>query len=144
MRDIKAEEPLNITVERGQDTLDLTVIPKVREPLTWQTITRFSTAPTAPHSPSAPNVPVSPLAEHVITVERIEVPEIDSVHMTEQIEQMREEIEERRALMEAGRVAPRDGEYEIEFHEYVGNGEFCTPRCECMVWPANGTGIATG
>jgi len=124
MRDIKAEEPLNITVERGQDSLDLTVIPKVREPLTWQTITRFSTAPTAPHSPSAPNVPVSPLAEHVITVERIEVPEIDSVHMTEQIEQMREEIEERRALMEAGRVAPRDSEYEIEFHDMSEMGNF--------------------
>ena len=124
MRDIKAEEPVNITVERGQETLDLTVTPQVREPLTWQTITRFSTAPTAPPSPSAPNVPGSPLAEHVITVERIEVPEIDSVQMTEQIEQMRAEIDERRALMEAGRIAPRDGEYEIEFHDMSEMGNF--------------------
>lgn len=120
MRDIKADEPLNISVERGQQTLDMTVVPEVREPLTWQTVVRF---PTAPHAPSAPGAPED--TEHVITIERIEVPEIDSVEMTAQIEQMRSEIEKRRAVMEVHRVAPDvDGEYEFEFHELSEMGNF--------------------
>ena len=53
----------------------------------------------------------------MISIERIEVPEIDTVEMTAQIEQMRTEIEKRRSLMEVHRVAPVDGEFEFEFHE---------------------------
>jgi len=109
MRDIQADEPLNISVERGQQTLDLTVVPEVREPLTWQTVVRFPTAPRAPGAPED--------TERVISIERIEVPEIDTVEMTAQIEQMRTEIEKRRSLMEVHRVAPVDGEFEFEFHE---------------------------
>lgn len=120
MRDIKADEPLNISVERGQQTLDLTVVPEVREPLTWQTVVRFPTAPSAPGAPGTPDD-----IDHVITVERIEVPEIDTVEMTAQIERMRGDIEKRRAQMELERVAPdAEREYELEFHELSEMGNF--------------------
>ena len=124
MRNIKADEPLNISVERGQQTLDLSVVPEVREPLTWQTVVRFPTAPSAPGAPED--------ADHVITIERIEVPEIDTVEMTAQIEQMRAGIEKRRALMEVGRVAPVDGEFEFEFHEMSEMGNAALH--EANVW----------
>lgn len=112
LHDIKADEPLVISVKREKQILDLTVVPEVREPLTWQTITRF---PTAPQAPAAPG--------QVISIERIVVPEIDTVAMTAQIEQMRSEIEKRRAMREASRVAPADGEWEIEIDEFseLGN-----------------------
>lgn len=115
MRDIKADEPLSVSVERGKKTIDLSVVPEVREPMSWQSVTRFPTAPRAPRSPTAPQAPTAP--DKVIRVERIVVPEIDTVEMTMQIEQMRAEIEKRRALREAGRVETDERELEIELHE---------------------------
>ncbi|MDX2416449.1 MAG: PDZ domain-containing protein [Xanthomonadales bacterium] len=122
MRDIEADEPLVISVEREKKTIDLTVVPEIREPMSWQSVTRFPTAPRAPHSPNAPRAPTAP--DKVISIERIVVPEIDTVEMTEQIEQMRVEIEKRRVLREAGRVEPGDGEWEIELHELSELGTF--------------------
>jgi len=113
MQKIKADESVIVSVERGDKTLDLTVTPEVREPLTWHTVTRFPSAPSAPDSP-----------EHVVTIERIVVPEIDTGEITEQIETMRIEINERRALMEAEGFAPIDGDYEFEFHEMSEMGNF--------------------
>ena len=113
LHDIKPDEPLIISVERDEQTLDLTVVPEVREPLTRQFITRFPTAATKPGAP-----------ERVITIERIVVPEIDTVALAEQIEQIRIEIDERRALREVMRVEPLDGEYEFEFHEMSEMGDF--------------------
>jgi C-terminal processing protease CtpA/Prc len=110
LREIKADEPVIVSVERGSETLDLTVVPEVREPLTWQTITRF---PSAPHAPG-----------QVITIEGIEVPEIDTEALAEQIEQIRIEIDERRVLMESGEFAPHDREFEFEFHELSEMGDF--------------------
>lgn len=115
MRDIKADEPLSVSVERGKKTIDLSVVPEVREPMSWQSVTRFPTTPRAPRSPTAPQAPTAP--DKVIRVERIVVPEIDTVEMTMQIEQMRAEIEKRRALREAGRIETDERELEIELHE---------------------------
>ena len=122
MRDIEAGEPLVISVERDKKTIDLTVVPEVREPMSWQSVTRFPTAPREPRSPNAPQAPTAP--DKVISIERIVVPEIDTVEMTRQIEQMRAEIEKRRALREAGRVEPDDGDWEIELHELSELGNF--------------------
>ena len=120
MRDIEADKPLIIAVERKDQTLDLTVVPEVREPLTWKTVTRFPTADSA-----APVVSVLPDPDapgQVITIERIVVPEINTEGITEQIHQMRVEIDERRSLRELDRVA--DGGYEFEFHEFSELGDF--------------------
>ena len=118
MRDIEADEPLVITVERENQTLDVTVVPEIREPLSWQSVMRFPTAPGAPASPGSPDAPSAAAApENTITIERIVVPEINSVEMRVKIEQMREEIEKRRALRDVAKVAPLDGEWEFEFHE---------------------------
>jgi hypothetical protein len=128
MHDIEADEPLVISVERDQQALDLTVVPEIREPLSWQSVTRFPTAPRAPRAAisedtsEAPRAPAAP--EKVITIERIVVPEIDTVAITAQIEQMRAEIEKRRALGEAARSEAEDGELEIELHELSEMGNF--------------------
>jgi C-terminal processing protease CtpA/Prc len=125
MKSIKPEEPVIVSVERGEQTLDLTVVPEVREPLTWQTVTRFPSVPVAPGEVHSP--------EHIVRVERIEVPEIDTEALSEQIEEMRVEIETRRALMESGEFAPHlDGEYEFEFHELSEMGNFALQ--DANVW----------
>jgi len=136
MRDVEADEPLLISVERGDKTLDMTVVPEIREPLSWQSVTRFPTAPRAPRVPHvtatvrSPHSPDAP--ENVITIERIVVPDIDTVEMTAKIEQMRTEIEKRRALSESSRVAPGDGEWEIELHEMSELGHFALE--DANVW----------
>ena len=113
LKEIRALEPLVVSVKRGDETLDLTVVPEIREPLTWQTITRFPTAPEAPGVPGK-----------VISIERVVVPEIDTEALAEQIKQMRIEVDERRMVMEAGHFAPHDREYKIELHEMSELGDF--------------------
>ena len=131
LRDIKADEPLVVTVERDKQVLDLTVVPEIREPLSWQSVVRFPTAPVSPDSPDAPRAVTAP--ENTITIERIVVPEINSAEITVQIEQMRSEIEKRRALREVSRVAPSvDGEWEIELHELSELGNFALQ--DANVW----------
>jgi C-terminal processing protease CtpA/Prc len=51
LEDIKAGEPVIVSVERDDKTIDLSVVPEVREPLGWHTITRFPSAPESPGSP---------------------------------------------------------------------------------------------
>ena len=141
MRDVEADEPLIISVERGDKILDMTVVPEIREPLSWQSVTRFPTAPRAPHvttSVRSPHSPSSP--ESVITIERIVVPDIDTVEMTAKIDQMRTEIEKRRALRELSMVAPADDEWEIELHEMSELGHFALEDANVWFgWP-----MATG
>lgn len=121
MKDVKAEEPVIVSVERGDQTLDLTVTPEIREPLTWKTVTRL---PSVPHSPASPTAP-SPVTDRVVIIEGIEVPEIDTEAISEHIDQIRVEIEERRELMESGELAPHaDHDYEFEFHELSEMGDF--------------------
>jgi hypothetical protein len=141
MHDIEADQPLIISVERENQVLDLTVIPEVREPLSWQSVTRFPTAPspTVPSVNAAPASAVSPDApqaatapERAITIERIVVPEINSAEMAAQIEQMRQEVEKRRVLRELSRVPPVDGEWEIEFHELSELGNYALQ--DANVW----------
>lgn len=121
MKDIKAEEPVIVSVERGDQTLDLTVTPEIREPLTWKTVTRLPSVPHAPASPTAP----SPVTDSVVIIESIEVPEIDTEAISEHIDQIRVQIEERREFMESGELAPHARhDYEFEFHELSEMGDF--------------------
>jgi len=121
LKDMQADKPLLISILRDGKAMDLTVVPEVREPLTWQTITRFQTAPEAPSEPSAPDAPTAPAAptpnEKVYTIEHIVVPEIDTEALSAQIDQMRADIDKRRAVREALRAAPVDGTWNIEFDE---------------------------
>lgn len=116
LQDLKAGEPVIVSVERGDKTIDLSVVPEVREPLGWHTITRF---------PSAPDSP-----DRVVTIERIVVPEIDTEALTEQIEQIRIEVDERRRLMKARE--PAHGEYEIELHDMSELGDLALH--EANIW----------
>lgn len=133
LSDIKADEPLVISVERDNQVLDLTVVPEIREPLSWQSVVRFPTAPVSPDSPDTPRAPPAVSApESAITIERIVVPEINSAEMAAKIEQMRSAIDKRRALREVSRVAPVDGEWEIELHELSELGNFALQ--DANVW----------
>ena len=125
MRDVKADKPLVISVERGDKTLDMTVVPEIREPLSWQSVTRFPTAPSAPHVTATVRSPHSPASpESVITIERIVVPDIDTVEMTAKIDRMRTEIEKRRVMRESFIDVPGEEEWEIELHEMSELGHF--------------------
>ena len=94
LSEINADEAVIVSVERGTETLDLSVVPEVRAPLTWQSVVRF------PSAPSAPSV-----AGDTVMIERIVVPQIDTEGLSEQIEQMRVEVETRREMMESGERA---------------------------------------
>jgi len=116
LREIKADEPVIVSVERGDQTLDLTVVPEIREPLTTHFISRISSAPVAPDAPDAPG--------ELITIERIVVPRIDTDALGEQIEQIRVEVDTQRMLMESGSFSPDGEEFEFEFHELSEMGDF--------------------
>jgi len=122
MEDIKANEPVTVSVERGTETIDLIVVPEVREPLAWHSVSRFTSAPTAPIAPIAPTA----AAGEVMRVERIVVPEIDTEALTEQIEQIRIDIEGRRMVMEArrGEFQDRELDFQFEVHELSDMGNF--------------------
>jgi membrane-associated protease RseP (regulator of RpoE activity) len=113
LQEIRALEPIIVSVERGDQTLDLTVVPEVREPLTWHSVSRFSTAPTAPTAPG-----------EITIIERIVVPEIDTEALTEQIERIRINIDKRQVMMESGNFAPFVSEFEFEFHDLSEMGDF--------------------
>jgi C-terminal processing protease CtpA/Prc len=110
LKEIKANEPVIVSVERGDLTLDLTVIPEIRAPLTWQSVSRFSTAPGSP--------------DGVSVIERIVVPEIDTEALAEQIEKMRIEIGEQGVWWGSREFAPHEREFEFEFHELSEMGNF--------------------
>jgi len=63
LSDIKADEPVIVSVERGNESHDLSVVPEVREPLSWQSVVRFPSAPLAPSHPG-----------ETVRIERIVVP----------------------------------------------------------------------
>ena len=114
LKDIKADEPVIVSVERGSSTLDLSVVPEVREPLSWQSIVRFPSAPLAPGD-----------VDEVIMIERIVVPQIDTEALTEQIEQMRIEIDERRIFIESRGDAPTvERHFEFQFDDLSDLGDF--------------------
>ena len=113
LQDIKAEEPVIVSVERGNDTLDITVVPEVREPLTWQSVVRFRSAPVVPTQPG-----------EIIMIEHIVVPEIDVEGLSEQIEIMKIEIKERGDMMKLREFAPLMNEFEFRFNEFSDMGDF--------------------
>ena len=120
LKDLKADEPVIVSVDRGGESLDLSVVPEKREPLGWHTVTRFPTAPESPESP-----------EKVISIERIVVPEIDTEELAEQIEQIRIEVAERGKLISAREPASHDV-YEFEFHDLSELGDLALH--EANIW----------
>lgn len=112
LNDIKAAEPVIVSVERGNDSLDLEVVPEVREPLSWQSVVRFPAAPAA----------IADVGDTVV-IERIAVPQIDTEALAEKIEQMRVEIDERRVFIESRGDAPSLA-YEYRFDEMSDMGDF--------------------
>ena len=120
LKGIETDEPIIVSVMRDGETLDLTVIPEVREPLGWHTVTRFPSAPEAPESPGG-----------VVSIERIVVPELDTEALAERIEQIRINIDERLPMITAGSVDTLDG-YAYELHELSELGN--TALLETNVW----------
>jgi len=136
LQDLEADKPVTITVKRENKTIDVDLVPEVREPMSWQSVSRFPSVESAPRlagSPKPASAPEAPrVPEGVISVERIVVPEIDSVEMTRQIEEMRAEIEKRRALREAARAGSEEERLEIELHELSELGSFALQ--DASVW----------
>jgi C-terminal processing protease CtpA/Prc len=117
LADMEATEPVIVSVERGTETLDLSVVPEVREPLAWHSVMRLPSIPAAPAAPSAsalpaapsspaspviPDAPSKPMKAVIVTdadgntfVERMDVPEINRAELAEQIERMEVQIEQR-------------------------------------------------
>jgi S1-C subfamily serine protease len=101
--DVKPDEPVSMTVERAGKKVDLSVVPEVREPMTWSTITRIPSAPLPP--------------DETVIVERIVVPEVDTEAIAEKVAQIRAEVAERRKLITIGAAPHVDGDFEYEFHD---------------------------
>jgi C-terminal processing protease CtpA/Prc len=117
---LKAGDAVVVTYQRNDKLVDVNVVPEVREPLGWHTVTRF---PSAPESP-----------EDVIRIESIVVPELDTTELAERIANIKIEVAERARLV-APRVPgapPAPEDYEFEFHELSELGD--TALWETNVW----------
>ena len=117
---VRVDEPVVVSVERGDQTLDLTVIPEVREPLGYQFVTRFSTAPES--------------RGETIMIEQIEVPKINTEKLAEQIEKMKIEVDGHRMAIEAIKAIPRieEFEYQYDFDDMSELGHFALH--DASVW----------
>jgi len=112
--DVEAAEPVIISIERGSETIDLTVVPEVREPLAWQSVSRFPNAPSSPGSP-----------DQLVRIEQLVVPEIDTEALTAQIDKIRADIDTRRVIIEARSddSGIEDIAFEYEFHDMSEIGD---------------------
>lgn len=140
LSDLKATEPVIISVERGIDTLDVKVVPEVREPMAWHSIMRLPAAPSAPSAPAAPSalatapgapgVPVAPAAptgpDDNVWIERIVVPEINREALAAQIARMEVEVAHAGALAGNGKhwVSGNEVGYEFYFGDMSEMGDF--------------------
>ncbi len=113
LQDIKAEVPVIVSVERGSETLDIIVVPEVREPLAWPSVVRFRSAPVVPTQPG-----------EIVMIEHIVVPEIDIEGLSKQIEIMKIEIKERGDMLKLREFAPLISEFEFRFNEFSDMGDF--------------------
>lgn len=142
LHELKASEPVIISVERGAETVDLKVVPEIREPLTWQSVVRLPsvpTAPTAPAAPAAPSAPVVPIAPAVpsdpadnVWFEQIEVQEIDRQKLTGQIARIQAEIAQLGGLSAAQWASGDTEDYEAYFADMSELGDFAL--AETSVW----------
>jgi len=104
LRDIKADQAITVSVRRDGKAVDLSVVPKVREPLAWQSVIRL---------PSAPEAPADP--DPAIVIEHMDIPEIDTDALRRQIDRIRADVDQRRALIEAGALKPSEREFVFKF-----------------------------
>ncbi|MGD8385485.1 MAG: PDZ domain-containing protein, partial [Lysobacterales bacterium] len=102
LRDMKADAPVTLSLKRDDKTMDISVVPKVRQPLTWQAVIRLPSAPAAPAAPEDP-----------MPVERIDIPEVDTDALRVQIDKIRAGVDKRRALIDAGALEPSDKAFEF-------------------------------
>lgn len=116
-KNFKAGEPIAVTYRRNDKLIDVNVVPEVREPLGWHTITRFSSAPESP--------------DEVVTIERIVVPELDTAELAERIENIRIEIADR-AQQAAPRAPAHPDTHELELHALSELGD--SALWETNVW----------
>ncbi len=113
----KAGEPVVVTYRRNDKLIDVNLVPEVREPLGWHSVTRFPSAPEAPGD--------------VISIERIVVPELDTAELAEQIEHIRIEIAER-AHLAAPRAPASPDAHRLELHALSELGD--SALWETNVW----------
>ncbi|MEM1412111.1 MAG: PDZ domain-containing protein [Pseudomonadota bacterium] len=103
MEAVEPGDELLIVAERGNETLELTVVAEEREPFSWQSVTRLG-GPTAPLPPTAP----SPTESQGLFVQRFSFPELDMDQLNEDMDNLRSELAQRRIIVDA-----RDGDGEI-------------------------------
>lgn len=113
MEEVEPGDELVILVQRDGETVETVVTAEKRTPFSWHSVTRLSTVPAAPSSPSAPSAPGSPTAP--VIVQSFEAPHIDRERLEHELEGMRQELEERRIIIDARGVdAEGDVIYEFE------------------------------
>ncbi|NND46007.1 MAG: PDZ domain-containing protein [Xanthomonadales bacterium] len=128
MDGVKIGDELVITVERDGQRSDLTVKAERREPFAWQSIIRLPSAPAAPAAPGAP--PAVPRA-----FEHIEIPEIDREELHGRMDQLREEVERARVIIDVhrdGEVGEFHDSYAYEFDTFSDFGD--DALAEANVW----------
>jgi C-terminal processing protease CtpA/Prc len=112
MEGVEVGDELLVTVARGDDSFDFTVLPERREPFGWQSMIRL---------PSVPEIAGAP-----VIVERIEIPEIDSEALARQMERLREDLERTKVVI-GTRHARGPGDeheaWELEFDNLSELGE---------------------
>jgi len=108
MADVNPGDELVLTILRGDEELEVTLVAEERSPLSWQSVTRLASAPRPPHTPGAPPPPPGqapdqgrfPATDGTIVVQSIEVPEFDLGELETEIETLREALGEQNILIE--------------------------------------------
>ncbi len=111
MKGVKVGDELLIAVERGGETHAFTVTAEKREPFTWHSFSRLSSAPQL---------------DREVLIERIEVPAIDRESLDRKLARLREELDRTRVEIDGSRVMRLrhgDEEYVYELDKFSDFGD---------------------
>ncbi len=109
MEAVEPGDELVVVVSRDGQRIEKIVTAEERTPFAWHSVTRLSSVPAAPAAPGAPSAPV--------IVQSIEVPRVDRERLEKELEGMRQELENRRIVIDADGFADGD-EFVYEFETF--------------------------
>lgn len=115
MEAVEPGDELALVVDRDGERVEYVITAEERTPFSWHTVTRLG-APNPPSAPGAPSAPTPPVEIHTFAF-----PDIDPGQLSEELEELRGELAERRIIIEREFEEAGDVYYEFETLSEVGD-----------------------